>query len=69
MVLKLHLLLTHHKIQKKTIKKYMKDIAKKNNWICIYQIDIQTDTMYMIYCLTENINYPPNAEIRVTIDP
>lgn len=53
----------------KTIKKYMKDIAKKNNWMCIYQIDTQTDTIYMIYCLTENINYPPNAEIRVTIDP
>ena len=53
----------------KIIKKYMKDIAKKNNWMCIYQIDTQTDTIYMIYCLTENINYPPNAEIRVTIDP
>jgi len=53
----------------KTIKKYMKDIAKKNDWICLYQTDTQTNTIYMVYCLTANINYDPNAEIRVTIDP
>ena len=53
----------------KTIKKYMKDIAKKNDWICLYQMDTETDTIYMVYSLTESIHNASNAEIRVTIDP